>query len=71
MMGTPGAPGTPGTPVELQLGATHIQWRYIGDALWTDIIAIADLTGDDGAPGTPAVNIELQKSTAYSVAVCR
>lgn len=63
--GAPGMPGAAGIPVELQLGATHIQWRYIGDAVWTDIIAIADLTGNDGAPGIPAVNIELQTSATH------
>lgn len=40
--------GNDGREVELQTGATHIQWRYVGDIAWTNLIAIADITGTDG-----------------------
>ncbi|WP_375549439.1 hypothetical protein ABWI01_03350 [Oceanicaulis alexandrii] len=40
--------GPPGKKVELQKSATHIQWRYEGDASWTDLAPLADLKGADG-----------------------
>ena len=35
--------------IEMQQGLTHIQWRYVGDVAWTDLISIADITGPAGA----------------------
>lgn len=43
--------GDPGTPVEIQKGATHIQWRYVGDTSWTDIVSMAELKGATGEKG--------------------
>lgn len=43
-----GGTGTDGREVELQNSGTHIQWRYVGDASWTNLVALADLTGADG-----------------------
>ncbi|MCE7039258.1 hypothetical protein [Dyadobacter sp. CY312] len=45
--------GLNGKQVELHEGETHIQWRYVGDPEWIDLIAIADLKGAPGAPGAP------------------
>lgn len=46
-----------GKQVEMQVSATHIQWRYVTDVTgeyeWEDLIAIADLIGADG----PAVEM--------------
>lgn len=42
--------------IELQVSATHIQWRYVGAVSWTNLIALSELKGepgDDGTPGTP------------------
>jgi hypothetical protein len=47
--GAAGADGSDGAEVELQKGVTHIQWRYVGAATWTNLIALADLKGDTGA----------------------
>ena len=44
-----GAPGDDGREVQLQKGATAIQWRYAGDTAWTDLVLLADLKGADGA----------------------
>lgn len=49
--GATGAAGADGREVELQKTATHIQWRYVGDALWTDLVALADIKGETGATG--------------------
>lgn len=51
--------GTDGREVELQSSATHIQWRYAGDALWTNLVALSDLEGP------PGKEIELQKSATH------
>lgn len=39
--------------IEIQKGTTHIQWRYVGDEAWIDLIAIADITGAKGDKGDP------------------
>lgn len=52
--GTPGADGEDGREVELQNNGTHIQWRYVGDPTWTNLVALSTLVGpagDDGADG--------------------
>ncbi len=61
--GTPGVPGADGREVELQANATHIQWRYVGDVSWIDLIALSLLVGPagadgaDGADGAPGPNL--------------
>jgi len=42
-VGPPGAPGDAGRDIELRASATHVQWRYVGDPTWTDLVALADL----------------------------
>lgn len=54
-----GGAGADGAEVELQTNATHIQWRYVGEPTWTDLIALADLKGADGA------EVELQVSATH------
>lgn len=49
--GTPGADGADGREIELQKGLTHLQWRYVGVATWTDLIALTDITGPQGIQG--------------------
>ncbi len=56
--GEKGDKGEAGKKVELNVSSTHIQWRYEGDAEWTDLIALDDLKtgvkgdkGDTGAQG--------------------
>lgn len=46
-----GLQGDDGREVELQKGTTHIQWRYVGDPTWTDLVALADITGPPGSGG--------------------
>lgn len=54
-----GEPGVDGREVELQEGDTHLQWRYVGDGEWYDLIAIEDLKGEDGIIGADGREIEL------------
>jgi hypothetical protein len=56
---TPGNDGEDGREIELQAGETHIQWRYVGDAAWTDLVALAEITGADGR------EVELQASATH------
>lgn len=46
--GSPGGDGKDGREIEVQKGATYIQWRYAGDTEWINLIAIADLKGNPG-----------------------
>lgn len=43
--------GTNGKEIELQKSTTHIQWRYVGDTDWNNLVALTDLKGSDGAKG--------------------
>lgn len=43
-----GTDGTDGREIELQKNDTHIQWRYVGDSSWTNLVALSDITGNDG-----------------------
>lgn len=54
--------GPQGNNIELQKTATYIQWRVVGAASWTNLVALADLTG---TPGTNGKNIELQQTASY------
>lgn len=45
------ADGTDGQEIELQPGATHLQWRYVGAPTWTNLFARTDFKGDKGDKG--------------------
>ena len=42
--------------IELQNDGVHIQWRYVGEAEWNDLIALADLKGEQGKDGVDGEN---------------
>jgi hypothetical protein len=46
-----GGAGADGREVELRANATHIQWRYVGEVGWTDLIELAELEGPAGPTG--------------------
>jgi hypothetical protein len=54
--GAAGTDGDDGAEVQLQKSATHIQWRYVGDLTWTDLVALNDLKGADGNAGAAGVD---------------
>jgi hypothetical protein len=54
--GVDGSDGVDGREVEFQKSATHIQWRYVGDLTWADLIALDDLKGADGNDGAAGVD---------------
>lgn len=43
--------GADGREVQLQNNGTYIQWRYVGDISWTNLISIASITGPQGPEG--------------------
>ena len=51
-----GADGEDGREIELQAGMTHIQWRLVGAPTWTNLIALATLTGAAGTNGSNGTN---------------
>lgn len=51
-----------GKQVELQKSSTHIQWRYVGDVDWINLVALIDLEGADGNDGA---EVEFQKSATH------
>ena len=48
-----GGTGTNGREVELQKTATHIQWRYVGDLTWTNLVLLSELKGADSTVAGP------------------
>jgi len=49
--GISGLPGIDGKNIELQTTSTHIQWRLIGDSIWTNLISLSSITGPQGIQG--------------------
>lgn len=47
--------GTDGREIELQKSATHIQWRYVGEASWTDLVLLSEITGPQGEQGDQGI----------------
>ena len=43
--------GLPGAEIELRVNDTHVQWRVVGAATWTNLIALSAITGPAGATG--------------------
>jgi hypothetical protein len=43
--------GIDGKEIELQNSGTYIQWRYIGDVSWANLILVSDLKGNKGDKG--------------------
>lgn len=61
--GDTGAAGTDAKNIDLQTNATHIQWRYIGEA-WQNLVALTSLVGPVGPDGATGVGIASIAQTA-------
>ena len=46
-----GTPGKDGREIEIRNNGTAIQWRYVGDESWTDLVQLSEITGPKGDPG--------------------
>jgi M6 family metalloprotease-like protein/uncharacterized repeat protein (TIGR02543 family) len=51
-----GPQGVAGREVVFQVSDGYIQWQYIGDTTWTNLISLSTLTGANGSNGTDGVN---------------
>ncbi|MBO9555602.1 hypothetical protein [Cellulomonas sp.] len=51
--GADGVDGAPGREVELRAAAGFVQWRYVRDTAWVDLVPLADLQGPPGQDGAP------------------
>jgi hypothetical protein len=60
-----GLDGIDGREVELRNNATHIQWRYAGTEVWTDLVELTDISGTNGIDGTNGREVELRNSGTY------
>lgn len=49
--GSQGAPGRDGKEIELQKTETHIQWRYVGEGEWNNLLPLSQLKGQKGDTG--------------------
>ena len=65
--GAAGPTGENGKQVVFQLSATHLQWKYEGDATWIDLIALTELMGEDGANGIDGLDGEDGKQIILQV----
>lgn len=50
-----GTPGKDGREIEIQNNGTAIQWRYVGDESWTDLVQLSEITGEKGDPGQDGI----------------
>lgn len=72
--GPPGAAGTNGREIILQANETHIQYRYVDELLWTNLVALDTLVGpagpqgEQGDPGPPGSGGDSRKDGADVVA---
>ena len=54
-----------GREIEMQKSATHVQWRYVGDAAWTNLVALTEITGPSGANGEDGEEVQLRKNSTH------
>lgn len=60
-----GIDGTNGREIELQATATYIQWRYVGETAWKNVIALSSIKGPQGIQGAVGKKIMLQATATY------
>lgn len=62
--GIDGSDGADGREIELRTSGGYIQWRYVGDVGWTNLVSLTSITGpagqngQDGQDGTNGTNGE-------------
>lgn len=62
--GGSGTPGKDGREIEIQNNGTAIQWRYVGDSDWTDLVQLSDLKGEGIPEGGTTGQVLMKKSDA-------
>lgn len=65
-----GKTGSAGREVELESDGTNVRWRYAGEPVWYDLVAIADLQGATGPAGpTGATGAPVAGMTANAIGI--
>lgn len=49
--GLKGEPGIDGKEIVIQKNSTHVQWKYVGEEEWKNLIALSEITGAQGPKG--------------------
>ncbi len=62
-----GTPGKDGREIELQNSGTAIQWRYVGDNAWTDLVQLSSLKGNKGDKGDTGATPNIQIGTVQTL----
>ena len=62
--GGAGTPGKDGREIEIQNNGTAIQWRYVGDSEWTDLVQLSNLKGEGIPEGGTTGQVLMKKSDA-------
>lgn len=60
--GGSGTPGKDGREIQIQNNGTAIQWRYVGDESWTDLVQLSDITGAKGDPGEDGITPTIREN---------
>lgn len=61
-----------GQRVQFRLSSTALQFQYVGDTTWTDLVQLADITGPAGPTGNPGGVAELayaEITTTFTVPI--
>lgn len=57
-LGGEGGTGTNGREVVLRNNGSYIQWQYVGDTAWKDLILLTALVGPKGDKGDPGASVK-------------
>jgi hypothetical protein len=53
--------------IEIRNNGTYIQYRYVGEVDWIDLVALADITGPQGPQGEPGDAATIEVGTVTTV----
>ena len=53
--------------IEIRNNGTYIQYRYVGEVDWIDLVALADITGPQGPQGDPGQAATIEVGTVTTV----
>lgn len=63
-----GGSGSNAREIELQASTDYIQWRYVGDGTWNNLVPLSDLKGVKGDKGDIGTTPNLQIGTVETLA---
>lgn len=66
--GEPGQPGKDGRQIALRTYGNFLQYRYVGDSMWTQVYDLSQLQGKDGRDGINGTNGTSGREVEFEVA---